>query len=330
MDISENIKYVAQRFSRGCYPIINKEDINQSLPYFQLSRNTAIPYNYEKHSANIRMSNVMSYLSSNILSNLTENPSGFYNIEIYDVHSHPNNDSSTETNFNNVFCFATRKSDHVNKFVPLLPDYYFMSNWDERYNYIKDDIPWSSKHSNIIFVGSSTGNSNPIENERIRACLWSLQSNQRRICHFFIVGLMRMNEREVFQTVPALRHCYLSRPVRPKQQMQYKYLLNIDGDTCRWNPDVYFMNTLNFQTPSKDMLWYYPLLKEKEHFVEVSLDQHAPNYIIKMFNYYENNPREAEHIISNANHIRNQLFTKEAGVLYTTSLLDNILHNGAP
>jgi hypothetical protein len=330
MNIDDNIIHLAQRFARGCHPKMNKDELNTCLPYFQLSRTSITPFNYETHNAHIRMPNIMSYLSTNVLPKLQETPKGYYNIEIYDVHSHANNDSSTETDFNNVFCFATRKADPINKHVPLLPDYYFMSNWDNRYNYIFDDFEWSSKQNKIIFVGSSTGNSNPFKNERIRACLWSLENTRRNICHFFIVGFIRMNDRQVFQAIPQLKRCFLQRPVTPKTQMQYKYMLNIDGDTCRWNPDVYFMNTLNLQTSSKDMLWYSPLLKDKEHFVEVSFDEHAPNNILKMYQYYENNPLEGQRIIENANSIRKNLFTKEAGVLYTTTLIDNILMNGAP
>ena len=81
-----------------------------------------------------------------------------------------------------MFCFAKRKEDTINTHVPLLPDYYFMNNWDMRYNFINDTEPWKDKYSKIIFVGSTTGNSDPHKNERIQACLWSLEHNMRHIC----------------------------------------------------------------------------------------------------------------------------------------------------
>jgi hypothetical protein len=90
------------------------------------------------------------------------------------------------------------------------------------------------------------------------------------------------------------------------------------------------MNVLNFQTSSKDMVWYTPLLKDKEHYVEVSFEEHAPNYIMKMWNYYENNPHEALRIIHNANYIGKKLFVPEIGQLYTQKLFDCILTNSSP
>jgi hypothetical protein len=90
------------------------------------------------------------------------------------------------------------------------------------------------------------------------------------------------------------------------------------------------MNTLNFQAPSKDILWYSPLLRDGEHYVEVSFDQHAPNYILKMFQYYENNPKEAQQIIENARAIGKELFIPSKGNLYTINLFNKILENSAP
>jgi hypothetical protein len=330
--LDDQIIDLGHQNAKGCYPIFEEDELNKQLPYFKLNTNNTItPFNYQSHNASIRMQGVSSYLSTNILPNLESKPlKGYFNIEIYDIHSHPNNNTCKETNFNNVFCFAKRKEDPINPHVPLLPDYYFMNNWDMRYNFINDNEPWKDKHSKIIFVGSTTGNSDHHKNERIQACLWSLENNIRHICNFFIVGFIRMNDRDVFKQLPHLRLCTLARPIRPRQQMLYRYLLNIDGDTCRWNPDVYFMNTLHFQAPSKDILWYSPLLRDGEHYVDVSFDQHAPNYILKMFQYYESNPNEAQRIIENARAIGKELFTPSKGNLYTINLFNKILENSAP
>jgi hypothetical protein len=90
------------------------------------------------------------------------------------------------------------------------------------------------------------------------------------------------------------------------------------------------MNTLNLQAPSKDMLWYSPLLRDGEHYVDVSFEQHAPNYILKMLMYYENNPNEAQRIIENARAIGKYIFTPDTGILYTINLFDTILDKTAP
>lgn len=327
----DTVKELAQHNSKGCHFIFHEDDVKKTLPYFELRKTCIDSWNYKHHSAAIRMKVVGSYLTQIVLPLVKHLPTMFINIELYDIHSHPNNTSSNEIDYNNVFCFAKHKEDSINQHIPLLPDYFFMQNWGERYKYIKDTKSWDDKLKNgIIFVGSTTGNVDPYKNERIQACKWSVEHGHRDTCHFYISEFVRMDQRKVITEIPAIKQCILSRFLSPKQQMEYKYILNIDGETCRWNPDAYFMNTLNFQTHSKDMVWYTPILKDKEHYVEVSFEEHAPNHILKMWNYYENNPHEAQRIIQNANTIGKQLFVPRIGHLYTQHLFECILAHSAP
>lgn len=327
-DLQDSIIRIAQLNAKGCYSIFDKNMINHNLPYFKLDKFTITPYNHEEHVAiTRRMHGIISYFRK-VLPSMSYTPKGYYNVELYDIYAQSNYRLGVaETNFNNVFCFARRKNDPINQYVPLIPDYYFMHNWNDRYVNAVDNREWTTKLKKIVFVGSTTGDSDPQINERVQACLWSVKENQREICHFFISEFVRMLKIHVLKDIPELNSCVLKRIIKTSQQMQYKYLLNIDGDTCRWIPDVYFMNTLHFQTPSKDELWYSPLLKDKTHYIEVSFDKDAPNYIMKMYEYFENNPKEAQEIILNAKTLGAQLFTKEAGILYTSKLLDSIINN---
>lgn len=326
MNIGDNIDFLANYFSRNCF-ICNDENIKKHIPYFKIYKNQFNRLDIDildkkqiKKELMLRMNDITMYLRKQ-LSSLQHNIQGYYNIELYDIYP-----KDTQLNYDNVLCFAKLKKD---KHIPLIPDYYFIKNYNDRYiniDQIKNkDILWSQKKSNIIFVGSSTGDRNPMNNQRIQKCLWSL--NHRDTCHFYITEFVNMNAKQVLRDIPELCQCYSTRYISLTQQHQYKYLLNIDGDTCRWFPDVYFMNTLNFQAHSNDMLWYYPLLKDKEHFVEVSFDELAPNYILKMYQYFENNPKEAQQIISNANIIAKQLFQPSICDRYIQQIFTNISEN---
>jgi hypothetical protein len=329
-DLQDNIIQIAQSNAKGCHAIFDINMVNKKLPFVKLNKHFVIPFNHHEHPATTRrLHGIISYFSK-VIPHMLQTPCGYYNVELYDIYARANYRlGPEETNFNNVFCFARRKEDHINPNVPLMPDYYFMQNWNDRYVNATDTWEWSNKLKKIMFVGSTTGEADPNINERVQACLWSVNENQRDTCHFYISDFVRMLKRNVLKNTPELKPCVLQRIIKTSQQMQYKYLLNIDGDTCRWVPDVYFMNTLHFQTPSKDELWYSPLLKDKTHYIEVTFNKDAPNYIMKMYEYFENNPNEAQEIILNAKTIGSQLFTKEAGILYTSNLLDSIIANSA-
>ncbi len=328
--LKDNVIHLAQQNAKGCYPIFEKEDVNQSLPYVAIHRTFIEPFNYHNHNCAVRMQGVVSYLTENVLPTLNHTRNLYFNIELNDINLSQHNTSTIEINFNNVLCFAKRREDNININVPLLPDYFFMQNWEERYKYIKDYNSWDIKKNAIVFVGSTTGNKDPSKNERIQACLWSVQKQHRDVCHFYISEFVCMNPFKVINSMPEIQQCVLSRYMTPKKQMEYRYILNIDGETCRWNPDPYFMNSLLFQTASNGMVWYTPLLKNKEHYVEVSFDENAPNYIMKMWNYYEHNPKEAQDIIRNANQLGKRLFTPQIGKLYTQTLFHNIIDKTYP
>jgi hypothetical protein len=325
MNFEESIDWLAHIHSGKCYPKNSEEDINTSLPYFQLSKNGNNKYhfnmyNYKNHSVRINL--VKDYLLNNVVSLVNGDLSGYYNIQLEDNYSYLNDN----IDYNDVLCFGSMKNDNKNKYVVPLPDCYFLENWNNNFSTVNDTIEWENKRNKIVFVGSTTGNTDPLKNERINTCLWSLYNNRRSICDFYITEIMFMNERRVFQ-IPYFKYIYKRPLMRLNEQKTYKYLLNIDGHTCRWTPYVYLLNTLHFQTPSKDMLWYYPLLKDKEHFVEVCIDENASNEIIKMFNYYQNNINEAKQIISNANIMGRQLFTKNTCQKYMVALFQNIADN---
>ena len=104
--------------------------------------------------------------------------------------------------------------------------------------------------------------------------------------------------------------------------MKYKYILNIDGNTVKWNPDYTFTNSLGFNMPSDDLLWYSTLLHDKTHYAAVDLDS-----ILNTYNYYENNAKNAQRIVDNANELAAKLFKKSIAVDYTVELFNNIASN---
>lgn len=331
MNFNEHVSWLARVNSGKCYPKKTLDELDTSLPYFKLSKDSMSkylwePFNFESHDNALRMPYVARYLLNEVFPYVKGDLSGYYNIQLHDHFSYLKDGKC----YDDVLCFGGMKSSSVghSKWAVQLPDCYFMGNWGGKYDVLQDDLSWTSKKKKVIFAGTTTGSRVPTENERIKTCLWSLDDGREKYCDFWITNIAQIDAKRIFAEVPRFRYV-LRPPVPLNEQKTYKYMLGIDGNTCRWNPDVYFINTLSFCLPSRDMLWYSPMFKDGEHYVEVNTQDSDIKNLTKMFVYYENNGNEAMHIIKNANKLAKRLFHPEVCQKYTIDLFQNIVENKA-
>jgi len=327
MDLLESVEYLAQANSGNCYPKQSVEDIDTRIPYFSLcsvnagggsgpSKYKIEAFAFKGHDNEPRMPYVLNYLNQMVFPFVKGDLTGFYNIQLHDTYTYLNDG----LDYKDVLCFGKRK-DH--KGPVQLPDCYMMGNWGGKYQGwvnegIRDDMSWTDKMSKIVFAGTTTGSRDPKTNERIATCIWARDKPE---CDFFITNIAQIEPQRILQEVPEFRYVYRP-PIPMSEQMRYKYQLVIDGNTTRWNPDVYFTNSLAFHWPSKDMLWYSPLLRDG--FEYVSTDRTS---LIDKFKYYEANGKEADMIIANANKMAKKVFNAEVCQRYAIALFENIADN---
>lgn len=318
MNLQENIIYLAQANSQKCYPK-RLEEIDKSIPYFQIIKNTfnrydIIPYEYETHDNTIRMSLWLDYLKNMILPNIDSkiNLSGYYNIQLHDSPTYLNDGK----NYKNVLCFAKFKND---KGSILIPDPYMIQNWGNMLNNIDDKNEWINKKNKIVFAGTTTGKRDPLKNERINLCLWSLKN--REYCDFNITNVAQMNIDNVKKIIIEFDKIYIP-PVSIDDQIQYKYQLNIDGNTSKFNVEQFKMNSVVMKYKSQDMLWYHPLIQNNVHYIEVNKDT-----IKDKFDFYNNNPNLANVMIYNSKKIVSELFRPIIHQMYSINLFESIGNN---
>ena len=313
MNLDDFILDLAQSNSGRCYPK-RLEDINKDIPYFSLKKkdtenNYMIEaFNYQKHDNASRMPFVLNYLYYNIFPYVQGDLSGYYNIQLHDTYTY----LSDGIDYTDVLCFGKKKRD---KGPVQIPDCYFLGDWGGKYDSWR---MYSNGGIEIVFAGTTTGSRDPKTNERIQTCLWARDIDK---CDFYITNIAQIEPMQILKNIPDFKYIYRP-PIPLSEQMQYRYQLVIDGNTCRWNPDVYFTNTLAFHYPSNDMLWYYPFLRDKQEFVNVD-----KNNMIKTLTYYENNVNEAKFIIDNAKHIANKIFNKKVCKQYMIDLFQCIADN---
>jgi hypothetical protein len=317
MNTKETIEYLARQNAKGLYPK-NEDDMNKDVPYIQVFKNNIgswdiKPFNYETHDNWTRMNLYIQYFKHAIFPSLDKNKdiSGFYNIELHDSYTYLNKPFK----YKDVLTFSKFKSDiHTT----LIPDPYMVLNWND--HKVTDNKLWSIKDPKVCFYGTTTGNRDPLRNRRINICLWALD---KPFYDFKITKVAQMQEYDIINKVGLDKWRRISsHPVQIEDQLQNKFHFLTDGNTCKFDVWYFNTNTLNFKDESMDMLWYYPMMRNKEHFVEVN-----ENNIENMRQYYFNNHKEAEYIIHNAKTLSSELFKPYNHMYYTTMLFDTIAEN---
>lgn len=317
MNIQENIKYLSQANSKLCYPQ-RKESIDQTIPFFEIYKNQfgrydVNPYNYQKHDNADRMEIWLSYLKYSIFPNVDPcvDLCGYYNIQLHDSYTYLND----QKDYSNVLTFSKFKDDTA----ILIPDPYMIMNYGNVLQNINDEAEWSKKLSKICFCGTTTGNTSPNLNDRINMCLWA--KDKRNWFDAYITKVAQIDPVILKNKVPDFDSIYHT-PLSIHDQLKYKYHLAMDGNTSRFDVWYYKVNNVVMKHESKEMLWYYPLIQNDIHYVEVN-----KNTIKNKLDFFENNPQLAYCMIYNAKNMVNTLFRPLIHQMYTINLFENIGNN---
>ena len=324
MNITESITFLGQVNSRKCYPV-REDEVKKNIPYFeiyktQLGQLDIRSYGFEEHDNAPRMQLWEMYLKNAVLPNIQDNIdiTGFYNIELHDSYTYLKNDKD----YTNVMSFAKFKEDGK---PILIPDPYMICNWGNLLHSIHDHLPFDSKLDKICFYGTTTGNRNPSQNDRLRACVWSL--NKQSSMEFKITKVAQMNVQDIINVYgdSTWKEIYCPRHVSVNDQLKYKYQFWLDGNTCRFDVWPFKTNSLIFKPRSSEMLWYYPLLQSGREFVEIT----DINKMEDLCSFYGANHHIAKHITSNANNMATELFKPLSHTLYTVCLFEEMANNKA-
>jgi hypothetical protein len=317
MNITDNIYYLAQQNGRRCFPRSFQDDVYENLPYIHVTRDLldgwkTEAYNYEHHDNAPRMDYYCNYLEQYIFPNVSGDLEGYYNIELHDSYTYLNNSKR----YDDVLTFSKLKLDVG---PVLIPDPYMLANWGDAE--VTDKRKWESKDDICCFYGTTTGSRDPLNNRRINMCLWAVDKPEY---DFAITKVAQMFPRDIITCtgIDNWKKLYKPSSVSLDEQLRHKFLFMPDGNTCKFDVWNYHTNSLTFKDKSEDMMWYYPMLVDKQHYVEVD-EFNMEN----MRQYYINNPKEAKLITKTANKLAKELFRPCSHMLYTTVLFETIASN---
>ena len=211
----------------------------------------------------------------------------------------------------------------------MIPDISQMYNYKDSLNSsFYDNIDFDKKINKIYFRGSSTGNLNIKFNSRVNTCIWG-NTNKWAIKNtsLKLTNIVQMtNDKLLIYTKKynTSLESIISNNVNFEEQLKYKYMLNIDGNTFTWNRPIRIMNSnsLFFKYESDNIGWYYDFLKEDIHYVSVNTEN-----MEKKYNFFENNNNQTLEIINNSKKFVKDYCSEEAWTFYFRSLLEEISYN---
>jgi len=279
-------------------------------------------HNYQGHDNEPRMELYRNYFQSYVLPNVcTDDVCGFYNIELHDSYTYLEKKDESEYSTNGLLTFSKFKP---HRGPTLIPDPYMVVNWGNQLSHIRDTYSWETKSDTACFYGTTTGNRCPERNKRISFCFYS---NGIPELECKLTKVAQIPEPEIVYSVgeEMWKKMYHPTPVHPNEQMKHKFMICLDGNTCRFDVWNYLTNSLTLKAKSNEMLWYYPLLQPNEHFIQFHhMDIEGLRSCIK---YLLSNPQQCKRIVENAQHFAKTYMTPIMHLQYSVAMFEAIADN---
>lgn len=269
----------------------------------------------KRYLENVFNSYIQAVLKADTHTRCIQSLSGIYAISYEDCCSAPG-----------VICFNKKEGDPS----VLMPDLYQMTNYNGNIRTLVDNKSFTSKIPIMFFVGATTGSANLAENERINVCVWSLKN--RDISKFgvnYIVQRTRSDIQTYLDTlVPSCNvDSIIFTSTSLYEQLNYKYLLSIDGNACAWDRPVWIMKSNSmmivlksgFMSPDskRHVCWYSSLLLPNIHYMEAANMEELRH----VYNMCETMQTECQTIIKNAHaFVDNVFLDTKLHFLYTAAL----------
>ncbi len=191
-------------------------------------------------------------------------------ISMHDSHSsfEPLNDK-----IDPVFYFSKNKNQLGDI---LIPDHYALNGYSSLTKQIQKGMkawPWGAKIEIAFWRGSTTGGDyNLIDWKKMpRTQLVMLSRENPLVVDARFTGFCQGADKnpEMLENT-----WLLAKKVSEADSLQYKYLVDIDGNTCGWNRLYWTLlsNSVVFKQQSDNIEWYYGILTPYKHFIPIAHD----------------------------------------------------------
>lgn len=272
---------------------------NKSLQYFFISHNE------------IRVKIILNTLKKIIKSVRYSIPEGTYLLALHDAAPH--------SYAVPVLAFAADQQLIDSKDAILMPDPFALKSYSKLF--LKVDLkatkyPWQKKIAKVFFRGSAYGAG--IANNDINGFPRLRFMNYAANLAIADVGFTNYTSQlnaDFTKRLAALHP--LKAPVSEGDAQAYKYLIDVDGNTCSFARMAWILysNSVLFKHASNQAQWYYAQLKPYEHYLPINADF---SNLTDQFTWAEANPHAAKRIAANGHKIARQIFS-HTNILQSTA-----------
>lgn len=116
---------------------------------------------------------------------------------------------------------------------------------------------------------------------------------------------------------------FISSHVSPHNSTKYKFLIDVDGNSCSWARLrwLMFSGSVILKHRSNNIQWYYPLLKKNYHFIEISLSK--KQFLIHLESCKKDNKKYIK-IKNNSQKFANDFFDKNVSTYYLKKIISKV------
>jgi Glycosyl transferase family 90 len=334
MDTQDSIAWAARAEAyRGLRPLTDDAELLElseagaALPVLQVTRGSGdrlvvAGRGHEGHDNEGRMAPVCDFLQRRVLPYVEPGAdvTGAYRIELHDSYSYLPRDRGV---YDNALTFCRPRAAREASVV--VPDPYQMAAFGGMLS-VPDTVPWAAKRPTLFFAGTTTGDRDPARNERIAACRWALQTQPRDVADFRITHVAQMTLERCRAAVPRFDEL-LHAPVPHADHFGYRYQVNIAGNTACWSrvPMVLASGCLLVHLRThQDMAWYYPFLRQDEHYVGAPSVDALPT----VRSWCLANDGACQQVVARASRFVNDYLSPMQAALYWVKLLEAAAERG--
>ena len=340
MDEDAAIAYVARSEARNVVRRRDDDDasgVDATIPLFRIKKDANNKYACkfvagltDDYTAGYRAPAYEHFFANNVLPYVDPalDVSGLYHLELHDSASKA---AIETTDGHGAFTFGKDLENvHAGRNRALLPDFYQILGYSRGRGVpslieLKDGVAFQDKVPKVLFAGTTTGDMDPLKNQRVQACRWAYGVDPTRAKYeLYLTSCRQIPPEEMYRKVPEAPHLFKDY-VREEDHYRYRYILNVVGNTSCWSrvPLIMCSNSVMINLKHDQGGWYYPLMRSGVHFVNIPTIQDLP----KAVEACEKNPAMCKVIAKNANLFAKKHFSVEVAAAYARILLEEVAWN---
>lgn len=198
--------------------------------------------------------------------------------------------------------FAQSAMKYIPNVIPIIDRHYLYCNLYKTFRSFHRGIPFSQKINKIIF-GCRKNNGSKYNFVERR----DIEMNQRN--YFYSDFCDKTNV--VYQE---------DGWITDYEMVNYKYILNIDGNACTWDATAWKLNSgsVIFKVDAPWIQWFYPEYLPYIHYIPIKDDM---SDLQEKYQWCEKHPQECERIVENSKKLFQKIYKMNNIIQYIQSII---------